>query len=462
MNKRGITLVALVITIIVLLILAGVSISMLTGENGILTKALSAKDKYEEASAYEEQLINSVGEMIDSPIYIAEGKKWNIDFENQTVTRDDKTLQIGDYVLYDPFSGTADMNAKISYDSENTGTDSYGVQSVSLADYEPVYYYLNSGSWRTTTDLTMTDKQYIISNSWKVFGVDEYGQLLLISSECLVTRQDDTLSNRMDHFLNFQFMNKKGYDNINDKLNNICSIFGYGNCASRARCVSINDVNRLTGYNPNCVGVKNPTQAQIDSGTKFAEGTIREYGNEITYYWDGTNYPYYTTSNGLSGNITYPHYNFFKWYSGDDYNVSDKPTEGIDTSNKHEITTLTNTGYYYYVNTLTETEDTSASVGVATGSNIYNVLDYPLLGYWLTSDERAFTAFTSEQEYCVFQYLDDNEVDAYPIVTTAGMGKAHGPVGIRAVIEVSPDAILTDTGMNMYDADACWNITMPQ
>ncbi len=38
-NQKGITLIALVITIIVLLILAGVSIAMLTGENGILSRA---------------------------------------------------------------------------------------------------------------------------------------------------------------------------------------------------------------------------------------------------------------------------------------------------------------------------------------------------------------------------------------------------------------------------------------
>ena len=42
-EKRGITLIALVITIIVLLILAGVTIATLTGENGILTKAGNAK-----------------------------------------------------------------------------------------------------------------------------------------------------------------------------------------------------------------------------------------------------------------------------------------------------------------------------------------------------------------------------------------------------------------------------------
>ena len=41
-NQKGITLVALVITIIVLLILAGVSISLVVGQNGVLGKASSA------------------------------------------------------------------------------------------------------------------------------------------------------------------------------------------------------------------------------------------------------------------------------------------------------------------------------------------------------------------------------------------------------------------------------------
>ena len=42
-NKKGITLIALVITIIVLLILTGITIAMLTGNNGILTRANDAK-----------------------------------------------------------------------------------------------------------------------------------------------------------------------------------------------------------------------------------------------------------------------------------------------------------------------------------------------------------------------------------------------------------------------------------
>lgn len=52
-KQNGITLIALVITIIVLLILAGVSIAMLTGDNGILNKATEAGTKTEEGEAEE-------------------------------------------------------------------------------------------------------------------------------------------------------------------------------------------------------------------------------------------------------------------------------------------------------------------------------------------------------------------------------------------------------------------------
>ena len=44
-SRKGITLIALVVTIVVLLILAAVSIAMLGGENGIITQAIGAKEK---------------------------------------------------------------------------------------------------------------------------------------------------------------------------------------------------------------------------------------------------------------------------------------------------------------------------------------------------------------------------------------------------------------------------------
>ncbi len=54
-NNKGITLIALVVTIIVLLILAGVSIAMLTGDNGILGRGQQASTQtaVTNASCYE-------------------------------------------------------------------------------------------------------------------------------------------------------------------------------------------------------------------------------------------------------------------------------------------------------------------------------------------------------------------------------------------------------------------------
>ena len=66
-NQRGITLIALVITIIVLLILAGVSIAMLTGDNGILTQANNSKYTTSRAEAVEK--INLTLNAVKTEVY---------------------------------------------------------------------------------------------------------------------------------------------------------------------------------------------------------------------------------------------------------------------------------------------------------------------------------------------------------------------------------------------------------
>lgn len=53
-SRNGITLIVLVITIIILLILAGITIAVLTGDNGLLNKAGNAKQASEVANAIEE------------------------------------------------------------------------------------------------------------------------------------------------------------------------------------------------------------------------------------------------------------------------------------------------------------------------------------------------------------------------------------------------------------------------
>ena len=89
--QNGITLIALVVTIIVLLILAGVSIAMLTGQNGILVRAQEAKIRSEYAAVLEMLRLEVAEKMMDTEkediSYIDYLKSKNIitdEFENDT------------------------------------------------------------------------------------------------------------------------------------------------------------------------------------------------------------------------------------------------------------------------------------------------------------------------------------------------------------------------------------------
>lgn len=87
-KTNGITLIALVITIIVLLILTGVSIAMLTGDTGILTQAQRAKEQTENAAKNEAEILDEYNNILNvETVSIPEG------------------LEIGSIVNYNP-SGT--------------------------------------------------------------------------------------------------------------------------------------------------------------------------------------------------------------------------------------------------------------------------------------------------------------------------------------------------------------------
>ena len=67
-QEKGITLIALVVTIVVLLILAGVSISLVLNNNGVISKAKDAKNQYAEAQTNEEKHFNEVTDWIDTKV----------------------------------------------------------------------------------------------------------------------------------------------------------------------------------------------------------------------------------------------------------------------------------------------------------------------------------------------------------------------------------------------------------
>ncbi len=82
--NKGITLVALVITIIVLIILAGVSINLVLGENGVFKRAIEARELYEKSSKEEQEEINQFLDSMDLALYVQNGLLVQYDALNNT------------------------------------------------------------------------------------------------------------------------------------------------------------------------------------------------------------------------------------------------------------------------------------------------------------------------------------------------------------------------------------------
>ena len=70
-SKTGVTLIALIITIIILLILATVTISALVGENGLITSTKRAEEQHKEAEKKEETSLNAIDDYISEGVSIS-------------------------------------------------------------------------------------------------------------------------------------------------------------------------------------------------------------------------------------------------------------------------------------------------------------------------------------------------------------------------------------------------------
>ena len=190
-KEQGITLIALVITIIILLILAGISISALTNQ-GLFKNAKIAQNATEKAEAEQGQRLNEYEDEINK--YLSNNDKK----EEKLVDKvKDGTIKIGDYVKYIP-------------DTANT---------------TEILQELNtySGSDKNTTS-TLTQE----SLNWRVLDVKD-GQVRLISE--LPTTSKITLSGY------------NGYNNAVKLLDDTCStLYSNSKFASKVQNLKIEDI----------------------------------------------------------------------------------------------------------------------------------------------------------------------------------------------------------------------------
>ena len=131
-KQDGITLVALVITVIVLIILAGVTLSTLVGDNGIITKAKEGKQNMTNAVAEEDKsLQNMLNKMNEIE---ARGGEIEIpdpptEPEEPTYPTIESTISEGKYVWYTDAYGTQ-QKCIVLYGPENENYSSYGIQII--------------------------------------------------------------------------------------------------------------------------------------------------------------------------------------------------------------------------------------------------------------------------------------------------------------------------------------------
>ena len=148
-QKKGITLIALVITIIVLLILAGISITMLTGDNSILNRATEAKIKNLAVTEEEQIKIQIMGSLNNDGTLNLEKLKTNLEkISDITVTGTNFPLTVafseGNTYTINSKGVVADINNS-EYVTLKTAelTEKYG-EEVTYTGYEAS----NVSKWR--------------------------------------------------------------------------------------------------------------------------------------------------------------------------------------------------------------------------------------------------------------------------------------------------------------------------
>ena len=245
-KQKGITLVALVITIIVLLILAMVSIKIVM-DGGLITRTSKAKDTHtieaeKEAiglgySEYQMALANKENvtkPTIEEAKVTPKGEDWNVKFaktNNEYALKKDGTI-----TLTKQGNGST---TTVGWTDNGDDTFTKGDVTVKVGDkvnydegkdYSTIVTAIKSGH---TDDQTFKTDDL----NWRVLGINTKGEIELIS--------DNPTSSKL--YLGGEI----GYLNAEEVLNNLCKkLYGQGTYATGARSLNAEDINKLGNYNP--------------------------------------------------------------------------------------------------------------------------------------------------------------------------------------------------------------------
>ena len=325
-QENGITLIALVVTIVVLLILAAVSIGMLTGENGLITRAQEASEETRGASVEEERDLWKANQALDEytsasseslPELINRLVNQGLLKENekdQILGNEEKGIEatgqvtIGSRTIVFGTAGKTlvDMFRKAESDGcTNEDGTCDNLEHLHIGDYVN-YQNPTTGKYTITGDKTGVDanQTYSIANNqlnWRVLGIDEEtGGLKLITGSPMKL---DNISGKDDPYL--YMYGARAYLYGTQEIDKACEMYK-NSYAVKARSVKIDDINELAGIEEEDIStynfepILNPDIAPYGSSYSYSgytpEGWIRGDG-QTTVAGEAKGYVYLASEN---------------------------------------------------------------------------------------------------------------------------------------------------------------------
>ena len=270
-DEKAITLIALVVTIVILLILAGVTITMTLGQNGLFIKAQAGRKEYEQAEVREDlsMLItqytwDKASEKTDKSLgdYLKDNGATSVN-----VNADGTTLE----VTYKGYTFKVNKDSgEITEVSKGEGSDSPTTPTIIPQVGEIVSYTPDTPS--TGYELSTAKSGYSSAQTidskydptvWKIMEIDENGNITKLLGIGLT-----------DVYLN----GSTGYNNGVYLLNDICeSRYGNASLEATARSLNIEDIE--SKMNATGIAARNAYKAVI---TQY--GTTKRFGGGNALY----------------------------------------------------------------------------------------------------------------------------------------------------------------------------------
>ena len=211
-KEKGITLIALVVTIIVLIILAGISISLVLGNNGIVEKAKQAKERTEQSKLNEEVGLNEAVKYVED----MESGNGGSSTPDPTPTLTTNDLKAGDYINYNTGVSSIGTNGVVTCRVLYEASSEYGLQIITDKNIADVT--LGGSDWATGRDSYNNAIQTLNTEAGKYLNTT-----YAIDARCVgsvPTNQNGTFTNKNSENagpLNLQFsLTASGVDNMKE------------------------------------------------------------------------------------------------------------------------------------------------------------------------------------------------------------------------------------------------------